>query len=126
MITVYTPQDPLFNYAEVEEMYNENKDKIGDGNFEDVIKRTQFYAFYITQTKELIGCAYYFKRGRRRFVNAFAGRKHHLLNLECFKESLKWFKSNIYAEINNKCSLLGALRCGFKKVKNNLYIYRRK
>ena len=127
MITVYTPKDRLFNYAEVEEMYNENKELLRDGDFEDVIKRTDFFAFYISQTRELIGCAYYFKRGRRRFVNVFAGRKHHLLNLECLKESLKWFKSNIYAEIiDNKCSAIGALRCGFKKVKDNLYVYRRK
>ena len=127
MIRVCTPQDKLFNYTEVEELYNSCKDKLRDGEFEDVIKRTDFYAFYIAQTSELLGCIYYYLRGRRRFVNVFAHRKHHLLNLECFKESLKWYKSNIYAEIiDNKCSSLGALRCGFKKIRNNLYVYRRK
>lgn len=126
MIAVYTPEDKLFNYAEVEEMYNENKEQIGDDDFEDVIKRTKFYAFYILQTRELIGCIYFFKKGRRTFVNAFAGRKHHLLNLECFKESLSWLNCNIYADTKNKCSRLCVLKCGFKKVKDNIYVYRRK
>lgn len=126
MITVYTPQDTLFNYTEVEEMYNSCKDEIGDDSFEDVIARTKFYAFYIMQTRELLGCIYFFKRGRRTFVNAFAGRKHHLINLECFKESLSWLKCNIYAEVKNKCSELCVRRCGFKKIKDNLFVYRRK
>lgn len=127
MITVRTPQDKLFNYAEVEELYNSCRDKLRDDEFEKVVNRTDFFAFYITQTSELLGCIYYYVKGRRRYVNVFAHRKHHLINLECLKESLKWYKTNIYAEIvNNKCSALGALRCGFKKVKNNLYVYRRK
>lgn len=126
MITVYTPEDKLFNYAEVEELYNSCKNDIEDGDFSDVIKRTRFYAFYIMQTRELLGCIYFFKKGRRLFVNAFAGRKHHLLNLECLKEALSWFKCNVYAYAQNKMSKLCVLRCGFKKLKDNLYVYRRK
>ena len=127
MITVYTPEDIYFNFSEINELYDECKEKLRDGDFIDVINNTDFYAFYITETRELIGCIYFYKRGRRRFVNAFAHRNHHLINLECLKESLKWYKSNIYAEvIDNKCSALCVLRCGFKKVSDNLYVYRRK
>lgn len=125
MIYVRTPQDVLFNYAECEEMYNACKDKLRDREFKDVVKDTLFYAFYIKTTNELIGCAYYFLKGRKLMVNAFANRKHHLLNLECFKESLSWFKRNIYAEATEPTSRLCVLRCGFERVKDNLFRYRR-
>lgn len=125
MIYVRTPQDVLFNYAECEELYNACKDKIQDGDFKDIVKNTFFYAFYITATNELIGCIYYFLKGRKLMVNAFASRKHHELNLECFKESLKWFKRNIYADAIQATSRLCLLRCGFERVKGNLFRYRR-
>lgn len=126
MITIRKPEDKLFNYAEVEELYNECNDRICDGNFHDVLTSTDFYAFYIEETRELIGCIYYFFKGRKLFVNAFARRGHHLLNLECFKYTLGWWKRNIYANAIQKESRMCVLRCGFKRVKGNLFVYRRK
>ncbi len=127
MIYVRTSTDPLFNYAECEEMYNACKDKIQDGDFEDIVKNTMFYAFYITQTNELIGCIYYFLNGRKLMLNAFSGRKHHELNLECLKESMNWYKErNIYANAIQPTSRLCLLRCGFERVKGNLFRYRRR
>ena len=126
MITVRTPKHELFNYAECEELYNSCKADLQGDDFDKVIKNTLFYSFYIWQTGELIGCIYYYKKNGKMYVNAFAKRGHHLLNLECLKESLTWFKCNIYAEALHKTSRLCVLKCGFKRKKGNLFIYRRK
>ncbi len=115
----------LFNYTECEELYNQCKNEIQDDDFKDVIKRTFFYSFHIWPTGEVLGCIYYFYKGKKLYVNAFASRHHHLLNLECFKKSLEWFKCNIYAEGLHRTSRLCLLKCGFKRVKGNLFIYRR-
>lgn len=124
MIKVVTPKDLTFNYAECEDLYNSYKEQIQDDDFKDVIARTKFYSFYIAKTLELIGCLYFYEKGRKLFVNGFANRHHHLINVECLKESMRWFKRNIYAKANNKMSSLILLRCGFKKEKD-LYIHRR-
>ena len=124
MIRVVTPKDMTFNYAECEDLYNLCKDQIQDGDFDEVINRTRFYAFYINRTQELLGCIYYYEIGRKLFVNGFANRHHHLINMECLKESMRWFKRNIYAKANNRMSAICLIRCGFKKEKD-LYIHRR-
>lgn len=124
-IQILTPKDLTFNYAECEELYNSLKDKIEDGEFSEVIKRTLFYSFYIERTKELIGCIYFYLIGRKLFVNVFANRGHSELNLECFKESLTWFNRNIYARSKQKTAIYGMLKCGFKK-EGNLFVYRRR
>ena len=124
MIKVVTPDNFIFNFAECEELYSSCKDLIGDDDFYDVVKRTKFYAFYITRTKELIGCIYFYEVGRKLFVNAFANRHHHQLNLECFKESLKWFKRNIYAKSSHRTAIYCLLKCGFQKEKD-LFVYRK-
>lgn len=126
MIVVRTPKDKLFNYTEVEELYNKYKQELNDGDFSEVIKSTLFYAFYIWKTVELIGCIYFYKKDNKLFLNAFAARGHHELNLECLKESLKWFECDIYAEGLHKTSRLCLLKCGFKRVKNNLFILERR
>lgn len=117
----------LFNYAECEELYNSVKDEVGDDEFGEIINRTKFYAFYIARTKELLGCIYFYEIGRKLFINGFANRFHHQLNLECLKESMKWFKRNIYAKSKNKTAILCLLKCGFKRDKkdNNLFIRKR-
>lgn len=125
MIDVRTPDNELFNYTEAEELYNQCRADLKDDEFEKVIKRTQFYAFYIKKTAELIGCIYFFEKNRRLYVNAFANRGHHALNLECFKESLKWFKRNIYAIGLYKTSRLCLLKCGFTRIKDNLFVLKR-
>lgn len=122
MIHIYTPSDKLFNYAEIEELYNDCKELIGDDEFKDVIDRTLFFAFY--DETELIGCIYYYKLADSlMYVNAFAHRKHHELNLECFKYSLSWFDCDIYAKTQHRTAKLCLLRTGFKEVKKGLYKY---
>lgn len=126
MIIVKTPLDKDFNYAECEELFEENRDKIQEvRSFDEVLKTSMFYSFYIWKNAELIGCIYYTEKQGKLFVTVFAKRHHRELNLECFKESLTWFKKDIYAEAIHKTSRIGALQCGFERIKGNLFIYRR-
>lgn len=126
MINVRTPQDSLFNYAECEELYNSCRKELKDVEFDEVLNNSMFYSFYIALTGELIGCIYFYKKKKKLFVNAFARRGHHRLNLECFKKTLEWFTCNIYAEATEKTSRMCVLRCGFERIKGNLFVYRRK
>lgn len=125
MITVRVPQDKKFDYGACRALYENLNDRIQDGDFDDVINRTQFFSFYITSTNELIGCIYYYEKENKLFVNAFANRKHHRLNLECLKETFKWFDSDIYATSKHKTAILCLYRCGFKKINDNTFVYRR-
>ena len=126
MIVVRTPKDELFNYAECEELYNRLNDRIGDDSFREVIDRTFFYAFYIWQTLELIGCIYYYRKDDMLFVNAFAERGHHLINIECFKQSLTFFpEEDVYATTTQKTAIMCIRKCGFEKIGKDLYVYRR-
>lgn len=127
MIIVRVPTHPLFNYSECEELFNRcKKDLDTNESFKDVIKNSDFYSFYDWNKAELIGCIYYYMIGKRLLVSAFANRGHHELNLACFKESLKWYSSDIYAKALHRTSRMCVRRCGFDKLKGNLFIYRRK
>ena len=79
--------------------------------------------FYLFETDGvLIGAIYYFMcDDGKLFLNGFAKRKKHLLCIECLKMSLKWFKGSVYAEAQNRASALCLLKCGFKRVKDNLF-----
>jgi hypothetical protein len=125
MITVRVPQDKEFDYEACRGLYDDLNDRIQDGDFDDVINRTQFFSFYIASTNELIGCIYYYEKDNKLFVNAFANRKHHRLNLECLKETFKWFDGDIYATTKHKTAILCLYRCGFKKINDNTFVYRR-
>lgn len=128
MIVVRTQKDELFNYAECEELYNKNKHILEEdgATFNDILKRSCFYSFYDFCTRQLIGCIYYFKKGNKLYVSAFAERGHHLENLECFQTSLTWWDCNIWAYCKEKTAILCLLRSGFKKYSKNMYLLRRK
>lgn len=125
IITVRTPNDRLFNYSECQELYNSVKELVNDDEFADIIKRTFFYSFYEWNTGKLIGCIYFYYKNEKLFLNGFSGRKTHLANLQCLKESLEWFNCDIYAQTPHKTAKLCLLKCGFKQIDNDLYIYRR-
>lgn len=125
MIIVRTPEHELFNYAECREMFDKHREVLDVDDFDTVIKTTHFFSFYNWNTAELIGCIYFYRQGRRTYVTAFAGRGHHELNLACFRKSLEWYKCNIYAENVQPTARYCILKCGFEKVKDNLYVYRR-
>lgn len=128
MIIVRTQNDTLFNYAECEELFNKHKDKLEeDGStFDDVLKRTCFYSFYDISTGKLIGCIYYFKKGRKLYVSVFAERGHSEINFKCFAKSLTWWKGNIWAYCKQRTAKIGLIRAGFEQVSKNMYVLRRK
>ena len=125
MITALIPEDKNFQYEECKKLYDSYRDLIEDDSFEEVIKRTDFYAFHITSTMELIGCSYFYRINGKLYINGFANRHHHLLNTECLKECSKWYDEDVYARTKHKTAILCLLRSGYKPVKKNLYVYRR-
>lgn len=130
MIIVRIPTDHLFNYTEVKEMYESNRD-VFDDDFDSVIDRSYFYAFYDIPTGELIGCINFFQEFNKFIMNGFAGRKHHKKNIECLNAALTFFTDDIYSQPQNKQAKLCLLRVGFEPCEgdiyheDNLYVYRR-
>lgn len=124
MIKVLIPNEAGFRKYEnqLQVMYEKNQKKITDTNsFEFIRDNTLFYAFI--SNGKLIGAIYYFMENNKLFLNAFAIRKNLKDNLYCLRLSTSWFKSNIYAEAQNRASAFCLLRCGFKRVDNNLFVY---
>ena len=115
MIKVFIPYDKEFWVFkdECKKLYESVQNKICDTNsFEFIIKNTFFYLFVFDE--KLIGAIYFFEdKNKKLFLNGFANRKMHLLNLECLKMSLNWFDCDIYATAQNKMSELCLRKCGF-------------
>ena len=123
MITVLIPTNSKFKdyEAEIKSLYEKNQDKITDSNsFEFIKNNTLFYLFL--KNNEVLGAIYYFKDGDKLFLNGFSKPKCHLDNIFCLKLSTTWFVSPIYAEAQNRASALCLLKCGFKRVDENLFI----
>jgi len=110
----------------LKKMYKENQAKINDTNsFDFIIQNTLFYGF-INENCALIGAIYFFvDEDGKLFLNAYAGRGHHEENLECVRLSTTWFSCDIYAEAQNRASALCLLRCGFKRLKDNIFVFRK-
>lgn len=125
MISVFIPQQAEFDFyrKECQDLYESVQDKIGDTNSFDFICENTFFYLFTTKTK-LIGAIYYFLDSNGElYLNGFANRKMHELNLECLKMSLGWFNCDIYAIARNRLSTLCLRKCGFVKIKRNLYKY---
>lgn len=125
MIKAFIPSDLEFlKYkTELKKLYEESQEKICDPNdFEFVTKNTLFYGF--ADENGLIGGIYYFLDSDLLFMNGFAGRKHFLKNVECVKMTLKWFSCDIFAEVQNRASSICLIRAGFKRIKENLFVYK--
>lgn len=127
MISVLIPYDLKFYrfYDECKNLYCRCQDKIGDTNsFEFICCQTFFYMFVYED--KLIGAIYYFlDEDKRLFLNGFANRKMHYLNLECLKISTEWFNSDIFAQAQNRASALCLLRCGFERFDKNIFILKK-
>ena len=126
MIQVIIPSNPEFQKYElqVKKMYEQNQKKICDPNTFDFIRdNTLFYLFIYNE--EVLGVIYYFVYRGKLFLNAFARRKSIVQNLYCLQWSTTWFKGDIYAEAQNRASALCLLRCGFKRIKNNLFVLKK-
>ena len=122
-INVWIPlqKEFLLFKDECKMLYESVQDKICDTNsFEFIIANTFFYLF--ETGGKLIGGIYYFEdKDGNLYLNGFAKRKMHILCIECLKMSLNWFRGRVYAEAQNRASALCLLRCGFKKIKDNIY-----
>ncbi len=124
MIKVFIPDNYEFNYKQCKKLYKKNQKLIGDDQeFRDIVKNTFFYSFFDDDI--FVGCIYCYYENDKLFLNGFANRHLHKQTLECLKMSLDWFNCDIYAKSKNKTSILCLLRCGFKKVSDNLYKYER-
>ena len=127
MIKVFIPTDPLFKKfkQECKNLYEQVQDKITDTNSFDFIISNTFFYLFTNQEEKLIGAIYFFlDKNNRLFLNGFAKPKFHLLNLQCLKLSLTWFSIDIYAEAQNRASALCLIRVGFKRIKDNLFVYK--
>ena len=126
MIKVFIPYDKEFLRfkKECKILYESVQDKICDTNsFEFIIKNTFFYLFVFDE--KLIGAIYFFEdENKKLFLNGFANRKMHLMNLECLKMSLNWFDCDIYATAQNKMSELCLKKCGFVEIGEKEFIYK--
>ncbi len=127
MIEVLIPRNPRFRLFERQcrKLYEENQAKIHDPNTFDFICNNTFFYMFVFDNR-LIGAIYYFiDEEGKLFLNGFANRKMHSLNLECLRMSLDWFKCDIYAEVQNKASALCLRKCGFEKVGERVYRFSR-
>lgn len=121
MIRVLIPKDKNFNFKQCKKLYKEHKKLIGDNQkFRDIVENTYFYSFF--DDNKHLGCIYYYLKNNKLFVNAFAYRHTHELNLKCLKKTFDWFNCDIYAQTTHKTAILCLYKCGFRKVNDNLYI----
>lgn len=126
MIRVLIPTDLEFKHYEQElkSLYERNQKKICDSNsFEFIRDNTLFYMF--VEDDFLLGAIYYFLDNEKLFLNGFAKPKQHVSNLRCLLLSTSWFIVDIYAEAQNRVSALCLLKCGFKRVKDNLFVLKK-
>lgn len=124
MIKVFIPTDNGFNYKQCKKLFKKYRDKVSDNSeFRDIVKSTFFYSFF--DDDKFLGCIYYYEKNNKLYVNAYASRHHHLINMECLKMSLNWFNCDIYAETTHKTAILCLFKCGFKRIDEKLFIYRR-
>ncbi|MBQ4123127.1 hypothetical protein IJD44_05325 [bacterium] len=126
MIEVLIPADSKFKEYEnqIRVLYEVNQEKITDTNSFDFVRDNTFFYLFLND-EEIIGAIYFFKTEGKLFLNAFSKPKRHLLNLSCLNLSLSWFNCDIYAEAQNRASAFTLLRCGFKRVKGNLFVYKK-
>lgn len=124
MIKVYIPRDKNFNYKQCKKLFKKNRKLLCDNrDFREIVNTTFFYSFF--DDEKHLGCIYYYYENDKLFVNVVAYRHTHLINIECFKLSLTWFNCDIYANCLHRTSAIGALKCGFKRIKDNLFKYER-
>lgn len=123
MMHVYIPTDLKFDFNACKKMYNKYSKILNESScFEDIINNTFFYSFYDDAILTL--CVYFFVKDDKLWVNGFGIRKKHLFNKQCFKKTLSWFNCDIWAESVQKAAIFAIKTCGFKKYKNNIYVFR--
>jgi len=125
------PADDEFDFYACKKLYKKYQKEIDDNvPFNNIIKNTFFYSFY--DDKVLVGCVYlYYQKINNKarkspyglFLNGFAKRKYHRFNTKVLNKIFSWFNCNIYAKSVQKPAIYLLLKCGFKKISDDLYIY---
>lgn len=119
---VRIPADENFDFYACRKLYKKNQKLVGDNaSFNQIIQNTFFYSFY--DDKTLVGCIYVFEKQKKIFMNGFAERKFHKFNIDAVKKITDWFNTDIYAESMQKTARYLLLKCGFKKISDNLFVY---
>lgn len=121
---IIVPTDGDFDFYSCRKLYYQNQKAIGDdAKFNQIIKNTLFFSFY--DNKVLVGCIYLYKREEKLFFNGFAKPKFHMFNLVAVEIILKSIDCDIYAESIQKPAIYVLLRCGFKRVEPNIFMYKK-
>lgn len=110
------------NYLPLKHIFDRYKEQMDADEFGIVANCCNCMFFF--SDEDLIGCIYLYPKEDKVFVNAFATRGHHKLNLHILKAVLDTVNFDVYAEPLNKSSKLCILRLGFEKFKDNIYIYK--
>jgi len=119
---IKTPLNPDFDFYNCKKLYKKYQKQINDdSSFNEIIKNTLFFSFY--KTRNLIGCIYLYPKSNHLFLNAFAKPKNHLFNIKALKYILNLVNIDIYAYSEQKPAILVLLRCGFKKIEKNTFVY---
>lgn len=125
MMRVSIPPDKDFNYLECKKMFELYKNILNeDASFDEILKNTLFYAFY--DGSKLSLCVYFYSDKGKIWVNGYGIRKNHLFNQKCFNLVLSWFDCDIWAKSSQKPAIFGIMSCGFKKFKDDIYLYSKK
>ena len=125
MMKVLIPPFSSNVYTECKTMYDFYKPIVKDkATFDEVLNNTFFYAFYDKERLSL--CVYFYSKKNKLWINGYGIRKNHLFNKDCFLKSLSWFNCDIWAKTSEKPVIWALLGCGFKKYKNNIYVFRQK
>lgn len=116
------PQHENFDFYACRKLYKKYQKLVGDNvSFNQIIKNTFFYSFY--DDKTLVGCIYVFEKQKKLFMNGFAKRGFHKFNIQAVKKIFDWFNADIYAQSVRKPAILLLLKCGFKKISDNMFVY---
>ena len=124
MIRVIIPLDEEYqNWRdECKKLYQSVQDKINDVNSYDFVEHNTLLYVFVDESG-LIGVTYFFLDDEKLFMNGFSKRKKYPLNVECIKISSSFFKSSVYAEVQNRASAFCLLKAGFKRIEPNLMVF---
>ncbi len=121
---VKIPLDKDFEFERCKKMYRYYNARVNDDStFEEVLSQTFFYAFY--DNDEITLCVYFYEKNNKLWVNGYGIRNKHFFNKKCFESALGWFNCDIWANTKYKDVAWALLRCGFKKVKENIYVFKK-
>lgn len=121
-VSIFSDKD--FRYKDCKELFYKSNETLEEAlDFDGLIKKYQLFQY--THENKLIGCLYYYFEDDKLFVATFANKGFAEEKYKCLKESLTYYDCDIYARTKQRHVAIALLRCGFKKISDNLYKYER-